>query len=168
MKKVKELTDSLRQRLEILAGDARKAAEAAVTARIEKLKGIPGYDELSDGQRKEIDSVVDETIEQIRSQPIIAVVREAAARFESSGYTGILKKVTAWIAPRPAPAQSTGSGGADREPEWESPVEFIGLNHLKVSFDKPWLATSEDVDRYIDQLRESMLRAVSEKKRITL
>ena len=83
MKKAKEHTDSLRDNLKTLAEDARNAAEAAITARIEKLKKIPGYDELKDDQKGEIDSVVYDTIEQIRSQPIIAVVKETASRFET-------------------------------------------------------------------------------------
>ncbi|MCR9293282.1 MAG: hypothetical protein NXI32_11220, partial [bacterium] len=175
MKRVKELTDSLRQRLETMADDARKSAEQAIKSRVEKLKAIPGYETLSDEQRKEIDSVVDETVAQIRNQPIIAVVREAATRFETNGYTGILQKVTRWTTPVTLPQEkSSDSEGAVNpvnpqskieNPKW---IEFIGMSHLDVSFDKPWLQTNEDVERYLDSLRVAMLLAVREGKRIQL
>ena len=168
MKRIKELTDSLRGSLETLADDARNSAEQAIKSRVEKLKSIPGYETLTDDQRKEIDSVVDDTISQIRNQPIIAVVKEAATRFETNSYTGILKKVTAWTAPPPEPTPDPGGGGDPSKPEWKPPVEFIGMSHLDVSFDKPWLQTEEDVDRYLDLLRTALVSAVKEGKRIQL
>ena len=171
MKKAKEHTDSLRGSLKTLAEDARKAAEAAITARIEKLKKIPGYEELKDEQKEEIDSVVYDTIKQIRSQPIIAVVKETASRFESDGYRGMLEKVTAWTTPKPPEDKGekgdTGEGGdSESKPERKPPVEFIGLSHLVVPFEKAYIENQDDIDAYVDQLKEAMSKAVNEGKRI--
>jgi hypothetical protein len=168
MKQVKDLTDSLRQRLETMATDARKSAEDAIKSRVEKLKSIPGYDALTKEQRQEIDSVVEGTIEQIRTQPIIAVVKEAATRFETNGYTGILKKVTAWTAPPPETKPDGDGSDGPAKPEFKPPIEFIGMNHLNVNFDKPWLQTEEDVEGYLTSLRQAMLSAVNAGKRIQL
>ncbi|MBB3204908.1 hypothetical protein FHS27_000675 [Rhodopirellula rubra] len=166
MQQVRSLVDSLKARLETLAADARAAAEEAVTSRVKKLQAIPGYETLTTEQRSEIDAIVKGTVDQIRTQPIIAVVREAATQFENKSYTEILGKVTQWTAPRPDPKDEPKDGAP--KPEWKPPIEFIGLSHLEVDFDKPWLETTDDVDQYISKLREAMAVAVQEGKRIQL
>jgi len=168
LKRIKELTDSLRGQLDTLVSDARQAAELAVKSRVEKLKAVPGFDALTEDQHREISDVINKAIEQIQDQPIIAVVKEAATRFETDGYTSILTKVTAWTAPPLAHQPEVGGADKAPQPTWIPPVEFIGMSHLNISFDKPWLQTQEDVDRYLDLLRAEMLSAVNSGKRIQL
>jgi hypothetical protein len=174
MKQVKALLDSLRARLERLASEARAAAELAVTSKVQKLASIEGYEKLTDAQKQQIDSIVYETIEQIKSQPLIAVVKEAATRFEQRGYTDILGKVNAWTQ-KPDPNEAggpqtgvpeTSGAGAGAKPVWKQPVEFIGLSHLSVSFERPWLESETDIDAYLGSLRQSMLDAIKDGKRI--
>ena len=168
MRRVKELTDLLRGQLESQADAVRKSTEQAIKSRMDKLKAIPNYDTLTNQQRGEIDSVLDETLEQIRNQPVIAVVKEAATRFENNGYTGILQKVTAWTASPPEAKSDGDSAGDDSKLTCKDPVEFVGLSQIEVSFDKPWLETTEDVDQYISKLRDAMAIAIHEGKRVRL
>lgn len=42
----------------------------------------------------------------------------------------------------------------------------IGLSHLEVSFERPWLESETDVDTYLGSLREAMLDAIGSGKRI--
>jgi hypothetical protein len=169
MKQAKTLLDNLRSRLETLASEARAAAEQAVTSKVQKLAAIDGYDKLSDQQKQQIDSIVDETIEQIKSQPLIAVVKEAATRFEQKGFTDILGKVNSWTQ-KPDEPKAGDSENGDSEtkpkPAWKPPVEFIGLSHLSVSFERPWLESETDIDAYLGSLRQSMLDAIKDGKRI--
>ena len=151
MKRAKELTDLLRKSLVTLAADAKKAAEYAITSKVEKLRKIPGYEKLTESQQKEINSVVDETIEQIQTQPIIAVVKETATRFEKDGYRGMLEKVTSWTSPPPPPPDPSDPKPDPSDPKWKPPVEFIGMNHLKVAFDKAYIEDETDVSEYVEQ-----------------
>jgi hypothetical protein len=140
-----------------------------VTSRVQKLAAIDGYDKLTDQQKQQIDSIVDETIEQIRSQPLIAVVKEAATRFEQKGYTDILGKVNSWTQ-KPDEPKAGDSENGDSEtkpkPAWKPPVEFVGISHLHVAFERPWLESETDVDAYLGNLRQSMLDAIKDGKRI--
>jgi hypothetical protein len=166
MKQVKTLLDSLRSRLETLATEARAAAEQAVTSKVQKLASIDGYDKLTDAQKQQIDSIVYETIEQIKSQPLIAVVKEAATRFETNGYSSILSRVTQWTAPKPPPVPDEAG---DTTPHPVKPaIEYVAQTSLRVDFDKPWLETREDVEQYLDQMRVAMLKVVNEGKRVQL
>jgi hypothetical protein len=166
MKQVKILLDSLRSRLENLATEARAAAEQAVTSKVQRLASIEGYDKLTDAQKQQIESIVYETIEQIKSQPLIAVVKEAATRFETNGYSSILSRVTQWTAPKP-PVVPDGAGDTTPPPV-KPAVEYIAQASLRVDFDKPWLETKEDVEQYLDQMRIAMLKVVNEGKRVQL
>jgi hypothetical protein len=169
MKQAKTLLDNLRSRLETLASEARAAAEQTVTSKVQKLAAIDGYDKLTDQQKQQIDSIVEETIEQIKSQPLIAVVKEAATRIEQKGFTDILGKVNSWTQ-KPDESKAGDSENGDSEtkpkPAWKPPVEFIGLSHLSVSFERPWLESDADVDAYLGKLREAMLDAIGSGKRI--
>ena len=164
MKQVKSLLDSLRGRLETLATEARAAAEQAVTSKVQRLASIEGYDKLTDAQKQQIESIVYETIEQIKSQPLIAVVKEAASRFVQKGYTDILGKVNSWTQ-KPEERESSESETKPK-PAWKPPVEFIGISHLSVSFERPWLESEPDITAYLTLLRQAMLDAIDAGKRI--
>ena len=164
MKQAKTLLDSLRGRLETLATEARAAAEQAVTSKVQRLASIEGYDKLTDAQKQQIESIVYETIEQIKSQPLIAVVKEAASRFMQKGYTDILGKVNSWT--QKPEETATDESETKLKPAWKPPVEFIGLSHLSVSFERPWLESEPDVDAYLGKLRQAMLDAINDGKRI--
>jgi hypothetical protein len=166
MKQAKALLDSLRARLERLASEARAAAELAVTSKVQKLASIDGYDRLSDEQKKQIESIVYETIEQIKSQPLIAVVKEAATRFETNGYSSILSRVTQWTAPKPEPQQK---GAADITPLPVKPtIEYVARASVCIDFSKPWLETREDVEQYVQCVRDAMLQVINAGKRVQL
>ena len=170
IKRAKELTETLRKTLATLAETAKKAAESSITEKVAKLKKIEGYESLSDSQKSEIESVIDQTIQQIKSQPIIAVVKEAATRFQNDGYRSMLQKVTSWTAP-PPPKPDTGESGdpssdTPDEPPKRQIIEYIGLPHLDVDFDKPYIADEADIAEYLEKLRLPMLNAIKEGKRI--
>lgn len=167
IQEVKKLHEVLQQRLETLAVDARAAAEAAVTSKIQRLNSIKGYDQLTNQQKEEIDKVVQETIKQIRSQPLIAVVKEAASRFESNGYNDILTNVTEWTRP-PDDYQVPGKENGGKPPTPKPAVEFVSLSTLNVEFERPWLETEADIDNYLTLLREAMQKRIREGKRIQL
>ena len=156
--------DSHRGRLETLATEARAAAEQAVTSKVQKLASIEGDDQLSDAQKQQIESIVYETIEQIKSQPLIAVVKEAASRFMQKEYTDILGKVNSWT--QKPEETATDDLETKPKPAWKPPVEFIGISHLSVSFERPWLESEPDITAYLTLLRQAMLDAIDAGKRI--
>lgn len=168
MKQVKTLLESLKGRLETQVTQARDAAVQAVTSKVKKLASIEGYDRLTDEQKREIYAIRDETIEQIESQPLIAFVKEAPTRFESNGYSSILSKLNHWTTPtsETLPVNSSDESTSDSNAEWKSPVEFIGLSHLQVSFERPLLESESDVDAYLCEFRKALIDEITAGKKI--
>jgi hypothetical protein len=50
----------------------------------------------------------------------------------------------------------------------EKPIEFVSQSDLGVKFDKPYLASEEDVEAYIEAVKKAMLKAIKNNKRIQL
>ena len=184
MKSVKEMADSLAETLTQALTDARQAAEQTINSKFKKLETISGYANLTENQLGEITTVVTNAIAEIQDQRMIAVVKESASRFENTKYTEILHNVITWTTPPPskpetnetpdddnttdAPQQGETDTNPTPAPKPSPPVEFIRLSTLTVSFDKPWLQTPEEVDAYVELLRQSLTEKVNAGKRIQL
>jgi hypothetical protein len=97
---------------------------------------------------------------------LIAVVKEAATRFETNGYSSILSRVTQWTAPKPEPQQK---GAADITPLPVKPtIEYVARASVCIDFSKPWLETREDVEQYVQCVRDAMLQVINAGKRVQL
>ena len=46
------------------------------------------------------------------------------------------------------------------------PVEYVTRASLHVAFDKAWLANAQDVDAYLAALKQAMLDAIEQGKRV--
>jgi len=47
-------------------------------------------------------------------------------------------------------------------------VEYISSRSVKVPFDRAWLASETDVDRYLKSMREALLDEIRKGKRIQI
>jgi hypothetical protein len=59
------------------------------------------------------------------------------------------------------------SGGAGKGPGNVEPrVEYISKNSIQVPFEKAWLSDQQDVEEYLNALREALLEEIQHGKRI--
>ena len=50
----------------------------------------------------------------------------------------------------------------------EKPVEYVSQTDLGVKFEKPYLASDEDVEAYLEVVKKAMLKEIKGNKRIQL
>jgi hypothetical protein len=50
----------------------------------------------------------------------------------------------------------------------EPKIQYIKQSNVRVSFSKTELKTEEDVEEYVEALKEELLRQIKENRRITL
>ena len=50
----------------------------------------------------------------------------------------------------------------------ESPAEYVHARNLKVTYGKAWLATEEDVDRYLESLKDALLKEVQQGRKVQI
>jgi hypothetical protein len=154
MRRAKILVNSLREAvLEQLDCERNKAMEEIQQLR-EKLLNAPEFSKLPEDRQKTLQEKFDTLERKISETPVAAVVRDQVARFRDIAYPKLFQSLVSSVA-------------QGKEGETKS-VEYVPKRKLETEFDRPWLATKEDVEAYLASLRKAYLKAIQEGKRIQL
>ncbi len=151
MKDAKALMDGLKKDVESHVKQVRRDALSHVGKLQERVQGLPEYSKLKKEQKQEIEQSFEAIQTYIQNENLVSSIRDGAVRYEVGEYNRLLTKV----------ASST------QKPD-EKPVEFVSQADLGVKFDKPYLASEEDVDEYLEAVKKAMLKAIKANKRIQL
>ena len=87
------------------------------------------------------------------------MVNEAVTRFEQDGYKTVLSKITEWTQPSNA---EPPAGDSDSEEVLIARVEYVSMAGIPVGYDKPWLESEQDIDKYLEEFKMAMLAIISE------
>jgi len=139
---------------------------------------MPEFTSLTREQQEQITRPFDNFTASIGREQLIAVIRDTLRRFEESDYQRQLSQMTFWAQPTPEPTPTTKPDGS-KTPEQGSPtptakpeprieIEYVSSRAVRVSFDKAWLADQQDVERYLESMREALLAEIRKGKRIQI
>jgi hypothetical protein len=151
MKDAKALMGELKKEVESHIKQVRKDALANVSKLQERVQGLPEYSKLKKEQRQEIEQSFEGIQTYIQTENLISSIRDSASRYETAEYNRLLTTITNWT-----------------QKPTEKSVEYISQGDLGVKFDKPYLASDEDVEAYLDAIKKAMLKAIKNNKRIQL
>ena len=151
MKDAKTLLDGLKKEIEKHIKQTRETALKQVATLHERLKEMKEYSALTKEQKSQIENSFTTIENYIQDETLISSIRDQVGRYSTSEYNQLLTQITEWT-----------------KKETEKPVEFISQSDLGVKFDKPYLASEEDVDGYLDVLKKALLKAIKNNKRIRL
>ena len=71
--------------------------------------------------------------------------------------------------PKPVtPDNGDDSGSGEPDQVKEPKIEYVHSRQVRVTYDKAWLASEEDVDRYVESLRAGLLDEVRKGKRVQI
>jgi hypothetical protein len=166
--------DALKAEVDARIVAERKAALSEIEELREKLRALPEYSTLANPERGEIEAGFAGVLEAIRSSSLIAVIRERVTGFKSTVFPALLGRVTT---PPCQPADdavgaSSEQQGAlgDERPSAPPPppTQYVAATGLRVAYPKPFLADEQDVDAYLDTLRETLIAEIRAGKRITI
>lgn len=177
MQQIKAQVEALQEKLNSqIAVEITQAKEAVATLKV-RLCGMSEFDQLSTEQQEQLAKPFNEFSNAIERQPLIAVIRDTLRRFEESDYQHQLSQMTNWTQPTPnqKPAsESDGTATSDEGTTTTTPavseprIEYIPSRAVKILFDKAWLADKNDVDRYLESMREALLKEIRNGKRIQI
>jgi len=159
MRETKSLMDGLSTKIQEMVEEERQKSIRAVSALQQRLQGMDEYDTLLEDQRVRIDQNFEAFQRELQQPRLIAVIRDSLRRFEEVEYKRLLTQIAGWTQ-----VEDEESGGTIGEQR----VEYISHSGLDVSFARPYLATEEDVDQYLAQLKGAMLKAIKDGKRIQI
>ena len=155
MQGVKTKLDSLKGKVDEVVARERQAVETTLLEKVEKLKAIDGFDKLPAECKTKLEQEVSQSVDYIKSHASIPVVRE----YEKKVYGDLLKRVDEKI------QKATTAPG---DPVAVKTRPSVTLTSIDTNFSQPWLTTEEEVEQYIAQLKQSLLKALQEGKRIQL
>lgn len=167
IQQLKTSLDDLKTMVSHKVQEVREEAVRLLNTMQSRMQSMDDYKKLPEVRATELDSPYKVLTEDIRQQNLIAVINDRLRYFEEQGYQKLLAKMVAMANPKPVEPAATSD--ADSEPKVAEPqVEYISTRKISVSFDKAWLASEDDVDQYLQKLREAMLKNIQKGKRIQI
>lgn len=182
MQQIKTCLDTLQTKVANQLQAAIDNASTTVNTLKMRLCAMPDYQALTPQQQADIAEPFDVFIRQIAQQTLIPVISARVSRFEEQDYHRLLSQLTQWAQPVPAPVSkpvpdaAPGTPCAVQDaavssrvtPPPETRVEYVTSRSLNVPFNKAWLADEADVDTYLKAMREALLYAINQGKRIQI
>lgn len=131
-----------------------------------KLKGLPEFSGLEDTKKAQVLAKSDEIRQALQSARFISAIRDRLARYISTDYPAQLALLNRLATPSAAPGgYPTKPGGV---PPGIAEPRFIPATSLKVECGLPYVATEEELDRWLAALRKIALAEIKKGTRISL
>lgn len=178
IQQAKSKLDALKAALKALLASERKTALEEVGELKAKIEGLDEFKKLEEVNQAAILQECEAAEASIRGATLVAIIRERSNNFRAITYPALLGRISQMNAPEPTkepPQTGTADDGDNKvkdvgEPfkPAPAPTEFVSSASLKVEFSSPWLANEDDVDAYLQSLRETLLAEIHSGKRITV
>lgn len=149
--------DSLTQKVSERIAEEKVLAINAIEESILKLKGKEEFILLGENQQNKIISPLESELNKVNGTQYIGNIRDIKARVQDVLFTKLLNEMMRLTTP-------VVEGEAAAEPK----VHYIKRNNVKAKFDKTELRSEEDVDAYVESLREALKEQIKNNRRIEL
>ena len=156
MQQLKALVDGLKAKIASFLESQKTKAIETINRLKEQLAATPEYSSLSPEQQGQVARPFDGFSHDIGSQTLIAVIRETTRRFEEMEFQRVLSKMTTIV------NTQADAGGA------EPKVEYILLRSIQVNCQKPCLENEQDVEKYVGDLKNSIMAEIKKGKRVQI
>jgi hypothetical protein len=171
MQQVKTSVDSLQQKVaDQLAHEIEKASETSI-ALMRRIQAMDEFNALPSDRQAQLTQPFAAFMQENERHKLIAVIRDSLRRFEEDEYPKLLARLgnettRSETQERKADPERTNeeSKNKDRQPE----IEYVASRSVQISFGKAWLANESDVERYLDAMREALLKEIHAGKRIQI
>ncbi len=159
---VKTLMQSLSSKISTALQKELDEASVAMNTLKNRLESMDEFSKLTSDQQASYLQKFDDFLNSIESQTLIAVISDKLRRFKENDYNSILTEVTSLAAPKVDTPPSGGGASGVAEPK----VEYTSSKSLTIDYSKAWLADEDDVDSYLEKMREALLKEINDGKRI--
>lgn len=171
MQQVKTSVDSLQQKVsDQLAHEIKKAGETSV-ALMERIQTMDEFISLPADRQAQLTRPFTTFTQEIERQKLIAVIRDSLRRFEEDEYPKLLARLgneTKKGEEQETKGEPEETKGQPKIKNQEAKIEYVPSRSIRISFGKAWLANETDVERYLDAMREALMKEISEGKRIQI
>jgi energy-coupling factor transporter ATP-binding protein EcfA2 len=149
---LKARLDDLKQQVDAKVQEERSAAKHEIEELKQQYTALPGYSDLDVTTQNGLTQEFDRLADRLGEESLISEIRETKRTFETDTYTGLLTELDK-------------KGDDDDGPD-PSPVVYVNTSDLSVKFDRPYVASDEDVNAYVESLKAALLEQVKAGKRV--
>ena len=170
--------DALRGAIRTRVAKERDAATRAIEARRDKLRTAHEFVEATPAAQEAAEKAIADALSVIPGLSDIPVLQNRVNDFESRIYPALMNDLLASAAPpelEPGPPpvgpdtdHEPAPGPAPQPRPAPPPPRVVPISRLKVTFDKATIGSNEDVEAYLDGMREALTTALRDGKRITV
>tara|TARA_R110002124_G_scaffold96572_1_gene241376 strand:- start:11255 stop:14773 length:3519 start_codon:yes stop_codon:yes gene_type:complete len=162
---------SLKSRLEALQTKVKANVDKERAAALKTIEGLksrfesePGFAQLPADRQANFSNAFDAMSSQIRSAPLIAVIRDHLRQFQDNEYPAMLGQMM-------LVADGAGGTGGNTAADSDAGVteaQIIAVRAVYVSPPKAILASEADLDGYLAALRKSLLEQIRSGKKVSV
>lgn len=185
IQQLKSDTESLENKLSERVSAERAQALEHLEAMRSQLQDFEQFKDLDSDKQTLLLSSFDATVEKIKQQSLIAMIRDDVRRFEDRTFGELVKSLMEWSLPTQPTVVTTEPTGLDsnrneealngrssdtrqvNEPK-KTQIESVSAKQIKVKYSKPWLSTESDVEGYVEEYKKALLAALKSGKHIQL
>lgn len=161
--------DALQQRIAQQL-EREKTETASVLDELEqRLQGVPSFSTLSAEQQKRLSRPFADIRQTLYAQKRIAMIRDQRRQFEEVIYPQLLVLLEQFLQPVvPLVVPQPGNAPVPVIPAVVAEPKIVQARAIKVSHDRPWLASESELDDYLKKLRDAWLKEIQAGKRVQI
>jgi hypothetical protein len=160
---LKAIIDSVKSKIEKKLAEERKAALNSIDTKLQQLSSMSEFVKLSKEKQELLQKPFIQTLNDIKRQKLIAVIRDTQRRFEEVEYGRILTKLNSFNEPAKQPIKTGGEVKALEKPK----PKYVSVKAIKVPFTKPWLENEQQVDEYLKSLKKAIMKEIKDGNKVT-
>lgn len=165
IQQIKTQLDELKAALNAELEKVKQQAKLQLSTLQARIHAMDEYQKLPEERQAEANKPFDELTRFVDAQHLIAMINDKLRNFEDNHYHKVAEHVVKLA--NPAPANEYPTGDAPSVEVREEP-QSVPLRSLRVGYTKPWLASEEDVDAYLEILRGQLVEQVKQGRKITV
>ncbi len=150
MKEAKDLITGLQADIKEMLVSVKEEASLRCDRLAKDIQNLPHFEDLEKTQKAEIGEIYDDYKRQIEGQNWISVIRDQVARYEVK-QNDVMSKVINWA-----------------EKKEGEKVELVSLQHVADTYEKTILENLDDIEQFLTELKDQLLKVIKENKRIRI
>ncbi|PLC52819.1 hypothetical protein CR155_15515 [Pollutimonas nitritireducens] len=177
LQQVKPLLDELQLGITAQLATENATANIKLEDLEQRLRGTDEFARLTAEQQSSLTASFAQTRQTLQSQQRIAMIRDQLRSFEDTHYAQLLLKLQELARPPvvAAPTVSDVSPRPATDPDTAIPTvptaaatRVVPARSISISFNKPWLSNENELNDYLEKLREAWLKEIRAGHRVQI
>tara|TARA_R110002012_G_scaffold40547_6_gene111671 strand:- start:600 stop:4130 length:3531 start_codon:yes stop_codon:yes gene_type:complete len=149
---------SLKEKVDLKVLDERKSVSQAIDDVRQKIASTDEFQGLSDEDQTKIQTRIDRHADGLAQVSGIAVLRDRANGVRRSLMPEMLSEIAALARPVVPVADDRGPGlGETPQAPIQTPVSYVNASEIRNGYSQPYIADEADLDRYLEELKKTLL-----------